>query len=177
MEMCESLRKKVKRSFSEPWLSDNRFKSWLQRVLNDKTVFCCIVCNKQFSLCLLSNIKKQAESAQHKKNIEKNTSIDNDVISKEKPKLCLRVFLPKWLDIEEFKPWLCQMQNDVNLFSYSICNITHVAGLSQIYRHAQSKMHKNNCEKNEIQTSESKKIYKLVESFLSFEKRRKSAEI
>jgi len=176
METCES-HKKVKRSFSEAWLSDERFKSWLRKVPNDNTIFRCIVCNKQFSLCLLSNIKKHAESAQHKKNIEKNTSIDNDVISKEKPKLCSRIFLPKWLDIEEFKPWLRQVQNDVNLFSCSICDITHVAGLSQIYRHAQSKIHKNNCEKNEIQTSESnKENIQIGESFLSFEEK-KSEEI
>jgi len=177
MEICDE-RQKQKRRFLEAWLSDERFKSWLQKVPNDNTVFRCIVCNKQFSLCLLSNIKKHAESAQHKKNIEKNTLIDNDVISKEKTKLCSRVFLPKWLDIEELKPWLRQVQNDVNLFSCSICDITHVAGLSQIYRHAQSKMHTNNCEKNKIQTSESnKENIQIGESFLLFEERKKSAEI
>jgi len=101
---------------------------------------------------------------QHKRNIEKNISFDDDVISKEKPKLRSKVFLPQWLDIEEFKLWLRQLQDNVNLFSCSICDITHVAGLSQIYRHALSKMYK----KNEMKYKRAnliKKIYKLVNHF------------
>lgn len=66
METHDTLKKKIKRSFLEAWLSDNRFKSWLRKVPSDDSLFHCTICSKNFSCNSISNITRHAESKQHK---------------------------------------------------------------------------------------------------------------
>lgn len=130
METQGTLKKKVKRSFSEAWLNDERFKSWLQKVPSDDSLFHCTICTKNFMCGPVSNIIRHAESAQHKTNISLH---GNNVIRKS-----LRPFMQQWLEIDELKPWLREVENDANLFSCMICDKTFSVGLSHIYRHAES---------------------------------------
>lgn len=41
--MCDTLKKKCKRSFSDAWLQDDRYKSWIRKVSFDDSLFHCIV--------------------------------------------------------------------------------------------------------------------------------------
>lgn len=65
METCDTLNKKGKRSFSEAWLNDERFKSWIRKVPSDDSLFHCVICTKKFSCGPLSNIIRHAESINH----------------------------------------------------------------------------------------------------------------
>ncbi|KAL6421193.1 hypothetical protein ACFW04_013746 [Cataglyphis niger] len=62
--------KKPKRNFSEGWLKDDRFQSWIRKVSFDDSLFHCIVCNKNFT-CSLSHVIRHADSAKSKKHIIK----------------------------------------------------------------------------------------------------------
>jgi len=72
--MCDTVKKKSKRSFSDNWLTDDRFKSWIRKVSFDDSLFHCIICNKNFSCN--SYILKHAESMYHKR--RENTSLLNN---------------------------------------------------------------------------------------------------
>lgn len=176
METHDTLKKKVKRSFLEAWLSDNRFKSWLRKVPSDDSLFHCTICSKNFSCNTLSNITRHAESKQHKGNIENNTSSSDDEDEILKRKSCPEGFMQRWLDIEQLKPWLREVKRDANLFFCTICNKTCAGGLSQIYRHAESKVYKYKFENCDTELTEELNM-QIDESFLPFEKRKKSAEI
>lgn len=39
MEICDEKKKVSKRKFSETWLSDDRYKDWIQQVVSDDTFF------------------------------------------------------------------------------------------------------------------------------------------
>lgn len=175
--MCDTTpNKKRKKCFVEAWLSDERFKSWIQKVSSDDSLFHCIVCDKNYSCS--SCVQRHAESAGHKRNMGESTSLDNDndVSSNKKPR---KQFRQAWLDIEQFKPWLREVQDDANKFSCMICNKVLIGGLTEITRHAESETHKNNFEKYDVQTSESNKELNMQtdESFLLFEEQKKLAEI
>lgn len=71
--MCDILKKKPKRSFSDAWLNDARFQSWIRKVSFDDSLFHCIVCNKNFSCN--SHIVRHADSACHKNNMKESTSL------------------------------------------------------------------------------------------------------
>ena len=47
--MCDELTKKRKRSFSEAWLTDERYKFWIREVSSDSNMYYCNVCNKNYS--------------------------------------------------------------------------------------------------------------------------------
>lgn len=78
--MCDIFEKKSKRSFSDAWLNDDRFKSWIRKVSFDDSLFYCIVCNKNFSCN--SRISRHADSACHQNNIKENILINNNVLKK-----------------------------------------------------------------------------------------------
>src|SRR5580765_5994082 len=169
--MCDQLRKKPKRSFSEAWLSDDRLKSWIRKVSFDDSLYHCIICNKNISCN--THVLRHADSACHKNNIEESTSLllNEDNGSNKK------TFRQQWLDIELFKPWLREVSNDINSFFCSFCDKSMVGGLSQIYRHAESKAHIM-FEKNKTATKNTDENINITdESLLSFEERKKSAEI
>jgi len=68
--MCdEQLRKKIKRSFQEAWLSDDRIKSWIRKVPSDDCSYHCIICNKNFSCNTF--VIEHTNSECHKNNIKK----------------------------------------------------------------------------------------------------------
>lgn len=180
MKTCNEVKKKLKRCFSDTWLNDERFKSWISKVSFDDSLFHCIICNKNFSCSSLSHITRHAESAHHKSNIGKDPSSDNDNITTKKPSR-KKMFRQQWLDIEQFKPWLREVQDDANSFFCTICDKNIVGGLSQIYRHAECKIHKDKLEKCDIQTIKSTKELntntKSNEPCLLFDEQKKSAEI
>jgi len=53
-----------------------------------------------------------------------------------------RKFKPQWLKINQFKLWLREISHDASSFSSITCNKSIAGGLLQIYRHADSKIHK-----------------------------------
>lgn len=181
METSDKLKKK--RSFPDAWLSDERFKFWIRKVPFDNSLFHCVICNKNFSCSSVSHVTRHAKSAHHKKNIE-NPSLNNNVISK-KISSRRKIFKQRWLEIERFKPWLREVEHDENLFFCMICDKTVAGGLSQIYRHSESKIHKDKIDKNksencdDIQANESNKELNVHvdKSVLSFDEQKKSAEI
>lgn len=173
METCDEIRKKCKRVFLESWLTNERFKSWIRKVPSDESFFHCTICNKNFSCS--SQISKHEESAYHKNNIKNNNTSCNfneSAISKKSKK----VFKKQWLEIEELKIWLREVSNNKNLFFCCICNKSFTAGLSKIYRHADSKIHVENLQKCNTE-SDTETLQMESEKSLPFEDRRKLAEI
>ncbi|KAM0727925.1 Zinc finger protein 862 [Formica fusca] len=176
--MCDELRKKSKRSFSEAWLSDDRIKSWIRKVSCDDSFYHCIICNKNISCN--THVLRHADSVCHKNNMKESTSLllnaDNKSLNKkltEKHK-----FKQQWLEIELFKPWLREVSHDKNSFFCSFCDKSMVGSLSQIYRHAESIAHIEICKNNKTETKNTDESINMTdESLLSFEERKKSAEI
>lgn len=171
--MCDTIKKKPKRSFIDAWLHDDRFKSWIHKVSFDDTFYHCIICDKNISCQTFP--AKHADSASHKNNIEKSTSLSsNDNVSSTK-KEWGKKFKQQWLEFDIFKPWLREVSNDSNSFFCSICDKCISGGLSQIYRHAESKSHLQKSEINNTETTNDDNI--TDESLLPFDERKKSAEI
>nr|XP_012219350.1 PREDICTED: zinc finger MYM-type protein 6 isoform X2 [Linepithema humile] len=122
---------------------------------------------------------------------EKNTSLNSNNGSLTKKISRRRKFQQKWLDVEQFKPWLCEVSHNENLFFCSFCNKSIVGGKSQIWRHGKSKAHIKMSEDNNIETNETNKTNETNESNeddnmlsnesllsqITFEERKKSAEI
>jgi len=135
--MSDKSTKKRKRSFSQAWLTDERYKSWIREVSSDSTLYHCIICNKNLS-CNSTHISRHAESLNHINNITKNLELcNNDDNSR---KTC-QTFQLKWLDIEQYKCWLREVPHDTSLFFCLICNtyLTIRSGLAHIERHVESK--------------------------------------
>lgn len=182
METCDELSKKRKRGFAEAWLSDDRYKSWIRKVPSDQSLYYCSICNKNFS-CNSTHVSRHADSACHRNNIDKAKTVLADVDCKNdlptKKSSRKSVFQQRWLEIEQFKCWLHEVPHDTNLFFCSICDKTIAGGLSQIYRHAESKTHIDKYEKSNIELSKSNEDsnMQINESLLTFDERRKSAEI
>ncbi|EZA53841.1 hypothetical protein X777_06645 [Ooceraea biroi] len=173
METSDESRKRVKRKFVIAWLNDNRYKSWIRQVLSsDNSLYFCIICNKTFSCS--SPVSKHVDSACHKKNSKENNATD----SKNETPRTIRTFRQQWLDIHEFKPWLREVSNNKSVAFCTICNKMFTCGTSQIYRHAESQMHRKkleeNIEANKLNTDLS---MQYDESCLSFHEQKKSAEI
>jgi len=85
-------------------------------------------------------------------------------------------FQQEWLEIEQFQPWLHEASHDKQLFFCSSCENYMNAKLSIIYRHAKSAAHVAIVNKNnKRQTDEG--VDMTEESLLSFDERRKIAEI
>ncbi|KYN05168.1 PREDICTED: uncharacterized protein LOC108771904 [Cyphomyrmex costatus] len=176
--------RKPKRTFSETWLTDNRYKSWIREVLSDNTLYHCTICNKSLS-CASTHISRHAESAHHKNNIRNKDGDDDSSLAKRSRK---SVFQYRWLDRVEFKSWLREVPYDSSLFFCLICDKSVAGGLSQIVRHSKSKVHiKKNTEKNSAEVSQLNNDSHTpstmhnratqTELLSSFEERKKSAEI
>ncbi|XP_011868672.1 PREDICTED: uncharacterized protein LOC105562439 isoform X1 [Vollenhovia emeryi] len=176
METSDKLNKR-KRRFSDCWLKDERFNTWIRKVPLDDSVFHCIICDKDFACSSSSHIERHARSEQHKKNIDKDP-LELDESSKKKS-LCRKMFRPQWLEIERFKPWLREVENDANAFFCAICDKTITGGLSQICRHAKSNAHKSKCGQSDtpIYITNTDVNLQVDESLLLFEEQKKSAEI
>lgn len=168
-------KKRVKK-FSKTWLNDERYKLWIRQVLSDDTLFHYSVCNKNFSCS--SNVSKHMDSACHKNNMQ-GTSISacEDNLQNKKTQY-KKKFRPQWLDIEEFKSWLREVPDKASFFFCLICDRSIVGGLSQIYRHAESKMHRDKSEKSDITNKSNNDVNTQTdESLLTFDEQKKSAEI
>lgn len=180
METCDEPKKKPKQKFFEGWLSDDRYKSWIRHVPDDNTSFYCSVCNKKYSCS--SHVSRHVNSACHTNNMKEHISGNKNEILKNKKPQYNRTFKSQWLDITYLQPWLCEVPDSANLFHCLFCNrsiaITS-SGLSQIYRHAESQLHKQNSEKSDRKTNESDIDLntQIDESLLTFDERKKSAEI
>lgn len=175
--MCDQLTKKRKRSFAEAWLSDDRYKSWIRKVSSDNSLYYCNICNKNFPCS--SYVSRHVDSACHKNSIKDNLCNNNNENLQDKKVQYKRTFRPQWLDIDEFKLWLREVPNNASSFSCLICDRSIAGGLSQIYRHAESKMHRNKSKSN-IETNKTNEEClntQTDESFLTFDERKKSAEI
>ena len=168
--MCEyESGEKPKRSFAEAWLRDDRIKSWIRKVSTDDSFYHCLICNKNISCN--THVLRHANSKCHKNNVKNNLSESSD------KKVLNHKFRQQWLDNELFKPWLREVSHDMYSFFCLFCNKSIVGGLSKIYRHAESKIHKNNSEKNNMKENNEDLNTQIDESLLSFDKRKKSAEI
>ena len=64
------------RVFQDSWLKKEEFKSWLRKVKDDKTKYCCIVCNKKLSLSRSGRFAS-TEHARGNKHIKNVTKRDN----------------------------------------------------------------------------------------------------
>jgi len=142
-EISDESIKKCKRSFSETWLTDDRYKSWIREVSFDNTLYHCITCNKNLS-CNSTHVLRHADSASHRNNIKKNL-LHNESLQKT-----CKIFRHKWLDMEQYKCWLREVPHDTSLFFCLICDkyITIGGGLSNIQQHAESKKHLDKCRKS-----------------------------
>lgn len=176
--MCDSSKKKCKRSFVEAWLTDERYNSWIQKVPCDDNSFHCTICNKDFSCN--THISKRANSACYKNNIKEKTSFltNNDNIILKKNTYESHKFRQQWLDIEQFQPWLREVSTDEKLCFCCYCEKSFTANLSHIYRHAESATHciisrQKNLERKE--TNED--VSRSDKSLLSFDNQKKTAEI
>lgn len=176
METGDELKRKSKRGFLEAWLNDNRFKTWIRRVTHDNTLFHCVICNKNFSCSSLSHISRHAESAHHKEKVGKDPSERDNENCKKKP-FRKKAFRQQWLEIEEFRLWLREVQHNPTMFYCTYCDKAISGGLSQIHRHGESKIHKENCEKYVPNDSNKELDVPIDETYLKFEERKKSAEI
>nr|XP_012214424.1 PREDICTED: uncharacterized protein LOC105667289 [Linepithema humile] len=187
--MCDNFKKRPKRNFSANWLKDDRFKSWISKVEFNDNLFYCTICDRKMS-CSLSHVLRHANSTCHKNNMKENTSLlnSNNVSSiKKMPRRSK--FQQKWLDIKQFKPWLSDVPHNENLSLCSFCNKCIVGGISQIFRHAKSKAHIKLSEQNNIETNETNEVNETIKlnqsnnklrnesSHVTFEERKKSAEI
>jgi len=178
--MCDTVKKKSKRSFSDNWLTDDRFKSWIRKVSFDDSLFHCIICNKNFSCN--SYISRHAKSMYHKR--RENTSLlnnaDNNSSANTSKKVTYKQQSAKqqWFEIEQFKPWLHEVPHNANVVFCSVCNKYISAYLSHIYRHADSTMHVNKCSVETSTCNVNEEVeMQTDETFLSFDDRKKSAEI
>lgn len=110
--MCDLSKRKLKRSFSNAWLNDDRIKHWIRTVSFNESLYHCIICNKNISCN--THVLRHADSACHKNNIKENTpsllNIDNKNSNKEISATIninlKKKFREQWLDVELFKPWL-----------------------------------------------------------------------
>lgn len=167
--MSDIIKKKPKRSFVDAWLNDDRYKSWIRKVSFDDTLYHCTICNKNISCQTF--LAKHADSASHRSNIQKSASLlsnDNSISSTKKE--WDKKFQQQWLEIEIFKPWLREVPNDSNSCFCLICNKSMSGGLSQIYRHAESKLHLQKSETYNTETNNDDNI--TNESLLPFDKRK-----
>lgn len=169
--VCDTLPKKSKRSFIEAWLSDERYKNWIRKVPSDNTCYYCSVCNKTFS-CTSSHVSRHANSVRHQINLKRDISSPKEITIQNK-------FKEKWLDKDNYKLWLREHPWHTNLCYCTICDKSFTAYLSHIRRHAKSADHINLWKKKDVETSESNTGYNMQdnESLLSFDERKKSAEI
>ncbi|KYN41409.1 hypothetical protein ALC56_04172, partial [Trachymyrmex septentrionalis] len=108
-------------------LTDDRYKSWIHRVLSDNNLYYCNVCTT-FS-CQSRNILKYADSTYHKNNIKKLCDNNDDNLVKKSKS----VFQLKQIHIEECKHWLYEVPDDDSLCYCIICDKSFACGLSQIY--------------------------------------------
>jgi len=166
METCDKQQKR-KRKFLQAWLSDDRYKSWISQIPSDNTLFHCNVCNKSFS-CSSSHVSRHADSACHKNKI--CTSLNEDMNKEHRTKK----FQPQWLEIDQFKSWLREIPHDAKSFSCITCNKTITTGLSDIYRHAESKIHKKNSGNSDIVSKSIEDLNTQInEPPLTFDERKK----
>ena len=168
--MSDKAKNTRKRSFSESWLQDDRFKPWIRKVSSDESLFYCIICNKEMS-CYSSHVARHANSASHKDKMKQNISDDNISPRTKISKYNIK-FQKEWLDIALFKPWLREVSNDKRAFFYTFCNKSFIGDLSNVYRHAFSKKH---VEQNKQQ--ETDEDVDMIEESISLKERRKLAEI
>ncbi|EFN72178.1 hypothetical protein EAG_14359, partial [Camponotus floridanus] len=88
-----------------------------------------------------------------------------------------RKFRPQWLDIKNFKSWLCEGPD--NTSHCLICDKFIDSSLHHIYRHAESDMHKTKSEKSNINVNKSNEDLNAQsdESLSTFDERKKITEI
>jgi len=175
-EISDESIKKCKKSFSEAWLTDDRYKSWIRKVSFDNTLYHCIICNKNLS-CNSIHVSRHADSASHRNNIKKELLLHNENLQKT-----CKIFRQKWLDMEQYKCWLREVPHDTSLFFCLVCDkyITIGGGLSNIQQHAESKKHLDKCKKSiEIKLSKLNEQLNTQsnELLMSFEERKKEAEM
>lgn len=165
METSVELPKKRKRSFVEAWLSDDRYNHWIRRVSSDDTLYYCTVCEKNFS-CNAAHVSRHADSVCHRNKVQERQTYSRSG------------FLQEWLDIDEFKLWLCKDPHDNNFYLCKVCEKSYEAHLSHIRRHAKSATHLQLCAEKGIEASKDNDFNTQdAESPLSFDERKKSAEI
>lgn len=174
--MCDEIKKKPKRSFSEAWLNDDRFKSWIRKVSSDDSHYHCAICDKNISCN--THILRHVNSACHKINMKEGKSFNKKLNKKAAEK---RKFKHKWLEIKLFKPWIREVPDDRYSFFCSFCDKSMVGGLSQIYRHAKSKAHietiKNKIDTKNGQNQNIDESVNVKDDSNLFEERKKAAEI
>lgn len=178
---------KRKRSFQKAWLSNVRFKFWIQAVPSNENIYHCIYCKRDISCNTFPS--KHANLLSHKNNMDATESspIINDGSAcnndnknngtKTGKKLKKYKFQQKWLEKIEFKFWLREVVNYENLFSCLFCNKTMTGGLSRIQDHARSEKHIKNCENNKEINEDNETNNSAGKPVLSFDKRKKIAEI
>jgi len=158
-------------------LAYQRYKCWISPVLHDNTLFHCNICNKNFSCS--SHVSRHADSACHKNNIKENVPCNNSDETLKYEKQYTRTFRPQWLEMKEFKSWLREVPDNASSFFCLFCDRSFSGGLSQIYRHAESKMHQKESEKSNIEANKPNENLSTQtdELLLTFDERKKSAEI
>jgi len=74
MKMSNESIKKRKRCFSEAWLIDDRYKSWIREVSSDNTLYTALhmhlhcICNTNLS-CNSTYVSRHVDSVGHRNNI------------------------------------------------------------------------------------------------------------
>jgi len=86
----------VKKSkFSQEWLKNENYKSWIREVPDNNSLYFCAFCNKTFSCS--SRVSKHAESESHKKNMlcPEETKTTGEARKRE--------FCHSWFENKQFK--------------------------------------------------------------------------
>jgi len=173
METCDKS-KVIKRKFVKTWLSDDRYKSWISEISSDTTLYYCKYAIKIFRVvhCMFPDTRILRVWNKNKlKGIQ--NPVSKHGINKK--------FRHQWLDIKDFQPWLREMSGDDNSVFYLICDkpihLT-IGSLTQIHRHAESKMHRDKSENNDREVNKLNEDLNTQDEFvLPFDERKKSGEI
>ncbi|KAK0179354.1 hypothetical protein PV327_005112 [Microctonus hyperodae] len=173
METYNAQRKRKIPKFAQRWLTDEKFKLWIEPVDTDNTLFYCKVCKKNF-LCT-SRVSRHANSICHLRNYKNlSANMDNDIDNSHKRKY--QSFQPRWLEFDDsFRLWLCEPPSDAKNSSFfcRICNKSMAGDLAHIRRHAECDTHVTYLKNiNEVMNMQD-----VDESSLPFDVRKDIAEI
>lgn len=177
--MSDNSKHARKRYFSDSWLNDDRYKSWIRKVPSNNNVFYCALCDKTISCS--THVARHMDSACHKNKLKEAISLysdddDHNVSPKTKSsRHSHSTFQKRWLEIEQFKPWLREVPYDNSLFSCTICDKTYTGDLWHIHRHENSKEHQKQLAEISPNILDENDMRDTLHQ--SFEDRKKIAEI
>ncbi|KAK0070594.1 hypothetical protein PV325_000373, partial [Microctonus aethiopoides] len=174
--MCDILPKKAKYSFVEFWISDDVFKHWILKVSSNEEVYHYAVCDKQKTCG--THPSKHAQSAKHRQNINnEQLNVKNHNSNDSGSTSGNMLFKKSWMEFPSFRPWLREVPHDPHSFFCFMCDKSMTAHLSHLYRHEESKSHRDAAAAYAMETTAEDVQDSTMDQLSTFEDRKKEAEI